>query len=81
VGGIVDELSDRDGRGSGTSSREVIAAWVVVLVLLVFTAVSFALDHMVTVSDDPVAAIGAMRDENPGEPVDDLPARELRDNP
>jgi len=33
------------------SPREVVAAWIVAIVLLLGTGISFALDHMVTVSD------------------------------
>lgn len=54
--------------------RDVLSAWVVVALLAVGAIVSFALDHMVTVSHDPVAAYDeTLRqvDEN---------ARELRDS-
>jgi hypothetical protein len=40
-----------DDHDPGGSPREVIAAWLLVVILLIGTAISFALDQMVTVSD------------------------------
>jgi hypothetical protein len=54
--------------------REVLSAWVMVVLLVLGAIVSFTLDHVVTMSPDPVATYGeTLRqvDEN---------ARELRDD-
>jgi len=45
---------------NGTPFRDVAAAWVIALLLLVGAIVSFTLDHLVTVSADPVATYGAV---------------------
>jgi hypothetical protein len=72
----------RDQPASTTSSpREVVAAWIVLVVLLVGTGVSFALDHMVTVSDRTdwssfVTSAGGSTDDDDAET-----AREVRDSP
>jgi hypothetical protein len=48
---------DDDGRSrAGRSGRDVLSAWVVVALLALGAAISLTLDHMVTVSPDPVAA-------------------------
>jgi hypothetical protein len=55
-------LSDDDDdlrRGAGGSGRDVLSAWVVVVLLAIGAVVSFALDHMVTISPDPVATYDA----------------------
>ena len=57
---------------TGGSGRDVLSAWVVVALLAVGAIVSFTLDHMVTVSADPVATY----DETVRQ-VDE--SRELRD--
>ena len=51
-------LSDDDDARSraGRSGRDVLSAWVVVALLALGAAISFTLDHMVTISPDPVAA-------------------------
>jgi hypothetical protein len=36
----------------------VLSAWVVVVLLAIGAAISFTLDHMVTISTDPVATYG-----------------------
>ena len=46
-----DDLRSRAGR----SGRDVLSAWVVVVLLAIGAAISFTLDHMVTISHDPVA--------------------------
>jgi len=45
---------------NGAPCRDVVAAWVIALLLLVGAIVSFALDHMVTVSPDPIATYGSV---------------------
>jgi hypothetical protein len=46
-----DDLRSRAAR----SGRDVLSAWVVVALLAIGAAISFTLDHMVTISTDPVA--------------------------
>jgi hypothetical protein len=69
---------DQDRWGHGAPWRDVLAAWLVAMLLLAGAIVSFALDHMVTVSADPVATYGsALKAEELGD--DDAP--ELSDKP
>jgi hypothetical protein len=77
----VDDAEESDEKESGGSTREVVAAWVVVLVLLAIAVFSFALDNMVTVSDNPAEAIGAPSPDADEDGDDGPPARELRDKP
>jgi hypothetical protein len=58
---------DRGGWDHGTPVREVLAAWIVAMLLLAGAVISFALDQMVTVSPDPVATYGsALEADQPG---------------
>jgi hypothetical protein len=68
---------DHDGWDHGAPTRELLAAWIVALLLLAGALVSFALDQMVTVSADPVATYGsALKADEPG---NDDENRELKD--
>jgi hypothetical protein len=74
----VSNHSEQDRWGHGGLWRDVLAAWAVAMLLLAGAIVSFALDHMVTVSADPVATYGsALKAEELG----DEDARELKDAP
>lgn len=69
---------DHDGWDHRTPAREVLAAWLVAMLLLAGAVISFALDQMVTVSSDPVATYGsALKADEPGNDED----RELKDSP
>jgi hypothetical protein len=50
-------LPDQDDlrHGAERSGRDVLSAWVVVALLALGAVISFTLDHMVTISTDPVA--------------------------
>ena len=70
----------RDRERAATPLREVVAAWLVLALVVVGTCISFALDHMVTVSDRPDWSSFAPAAGN--EPAEDGAAgqpRELRD--
>lgn len=87
VAAVPYRLSGHGDHGSwnhGTPTREVLAAWIVALLLLAGALISFALDQMVTVSADPVATYGsALKADEPdndqGEPGNDQ-AREVKDS-
>jgi hypothetical protein len=69
---------------ASSSRRDVVAAWIVVILLLVGTGISFALDHMVTVSEhaDWAAlrtAAGVPEPVDPETEVEGVPVREIRD--
>jgi hypothetical protein len=50
----------------GAPVRHVLSAWIIALLLLVGAIVSVALDHVVTVSPDPIATYGsALQAEEP----------------
>jgi hypothetical protein len=68
---------DPDRWDHGTPARDVLAAWIVAMLLLAGAVISFALDQMVTVSSDPVATYGsALKADEQGSSED----RELRDS-
>jgi len=66
------------------SPREVLAAWIVAVALLLGTGISFALDHMVTVSDraDWSSLVNGAAASDDGDDEGDLgnQAREVRDS-
>jgi hypothetical protein len=66
---------DHDRWGHGAPWRDVVAAWLVAMLLLAGAIVSFALDHMVTVSPDPVATYGSALKADESE--DESDAREV----
>jgi hypothetical protein len=73
------EHDGHDGWDHQASAREVLAAWIVAMLLLGGGVISFALDQMVTVSSDPVATYGsALKADESGDAEED---RELKDSP
>ena len=81
VAAVPYRLSDRgdhEGWDHGPPAREVLAAWLVAMLLLAGAVISFALDQMVTVSSDPVATYGStLKADEPGNGDD----REIKDSP
>jgi hypothetical protein len=68
---------DHDRWDHGPPARDVLAAWIVAMLLLAGAVISFALDQMVTVSADPVATYGsALQADEQGSGED----RELKDS-
>ena len=61
-------------RGAGADAREIVAAWIVAVLLLLGTAVSVVFDHLVTVTD-PAAPAGMEEQRDSGS----NDGRELRD--
>jgi hypothetical protein len=49
--------------GGRTPARDVLSAWILALLLVVGAVAGFALDHLVTVSPDPVATYGSALEE------------------
>jgi hypothetical protein len=71
---------DHGGWDHGTPTREVLAAWIVALLLLAGALISFALDQMVTVSADPVATYGsALKADESGNDHDEPGSGQDRD--
>jgi hypothetical protein len=60
----------------GPPLRDVLTAWIVALLLLVGAVVGVALDHVVTVSPDPVATYGSALEEAATEAAPELSAPE-----
>ena len=80
VAAVPYRLSDHGEHGDwegGAPGRELLAAWLLALLLLAGAVVSFALDHMVTVSADPVATYGSALKADEG---DDPEGREVKDS-
>lgn len=48
------------GHDASASTRDILAAWLIALLLLIGAVVSVALDHLVTVSADPPATYSAV---------------------
>lgn len=70
------DSGDHEGWEHNAPAREVLAAWLVAMLLLAGAVIGFALDQMVTVSSNPIATYGSTIEANqPG----DGDLRELKD--
>ena len=67
VAAVPYRVPDGEYRWQGSArGRDLLAAWLIALLLMVGAVISFALDHMVTVSPDPIATYGsALKDAEP----------------